>query len=80
MALSVTAVDPKDRIMVDRNTDIAGAARGRVVREVQRAGESRTANVVHTKLETARPLTIDDGDFGTDPYNHTGRFTSLKKD
>lgn len=64
--------------MVDRTTDVAEAARGRVVRDHERGRVS--TKVVLAKLKTDQPLTLDDSDFGTDPYNHTGRFTSLQKD
>lgn len=66
--------------MEDRTTDVAEAARGRVVRDADRDHQGTSARVVHAKLKTPQPLSLDDSDFGTDPYNHTGRFTSLKKD
>ena len=33
--------------------------------------------VTHARLETNEPLTIDDNEFGGDPYNSTGRFSAL---
>lgn len=33
--------------------------------------------VTHARLATNEPLTIDDDEFGGDPYNSTGRFSAL---
>ena len=55
--------------------------RRRPVQADPEAGEKlRDADVVHARLKANDVLSIDDGDFGGDPYNSTGRFTALKAD
>ncbi len=41
----------------------------------------KDAEVLHSRLQsTDDPLTLDDSDFGGDPYNRSGRFTTLNPD
>ena len=63
--------------MVDRKTELDRVARGRPVRGSK---PDKDRQVVHAKLQAEEVLSIDDSDFGTDPYNRTGRFTALQKD
>ncbi len=66
--------------MVDRKVDWTLAARGRTVQRPAARTAQRDARVVDAKLNSAAELSIDDGDYGVDPYNCTGRHTVLKKD
>ena len=67
--------------MVDRKTDVSQAVRGQPIRAAGTTPSKHDAQVVHAKLQPEEEaLSLDDGDFGTDPYNRTGRFTVLKRD
>jgi hypothetical protein len=42
---------------------------------------SKDAEVLHARLQAAdEPLSLDDNEYGSDPYNSTGRFTTIKQD
>lgn len=66
--------------MVDRKTNPTQPVRGQAMRASPSPSAQTDARVVHHKLTAKVELTIDDSDFGTDPYNRTGRFTVLEKD
>lgn len=70
-------------MMTTRKTERATPVRRRPVQgDSDRPGKrDKDAEVVHARLQsTDEPLTLDDSDFGGDPYNTTGRFTTLKDD
>ena len=50
------------------------------VRVESDASSDKDAEVVHSKLQPADELSFDDGDYGGDPYNTTGKFTVIKQD
>ena len=55
--------------------------RRKPVRSESETRSKTDAEVVHSRLQpTDEPLTLDDSDFGGDPYNSTGRFTTLDPD
>ncbi len=67
--------------MATPKTDTREQPRPQPVRSKSDAPNKADAEVVHSRLEPKdKPLTLDDGDFGGDPYNSTGRFTALDPD
>lgn len=64
--------------MVDRMREVVQAARGQRIRSGSPAEAEREARAAQRKLAPESELSIDDSDFGTDPYNRTGRFTVLE--
>lgn len=66
--------------MSTRKTEPNGSLRRRPV-QIESEGKSRDAvEIMHSRLKAAEPLALDDSDFGTDPYNSTGRFSTLNSD
>lgn len=67
--------------MATPKTETHGFARRQPVRSESDTPEQKDAEVLHSRLQaTDEPLTLDDSDFGGDPYNSTGRFTALDAD
>ena len=66
--------------MVDQKTPTRCAVRSALVNTLPGRKLAADARVVHSRLKSAAELAIDDSDYGTDPYNRTGRFTVLKRD
>lgn len=67
--------------MATQKTETSGLPRAQPVRSEPGTSDKTDAEVVHSRLQaTDEPLTLDDSDFGGDPYNSTGRFTALDPD
>ena len=79
IAQRILGVD-RDEIMVDQKTYAGRVARGARVKQLLDTKQAANRSVIHSRLNSATELTIDDSDYGTDPYNRTGRFTVLKRD
>lgn len=67
--------------MATPKTETREQPRSQPVRSESDTPNKADAEVVHSRLKpTDEPLTLDDSDFGGDPYNSTGRFTALDPD
>lgn len=66
--------------MVFRKTDSYQAALRRPVRVEADEPSKEDVEVMHARLEAEQTLSLDDSDPGGDPYNSTGRFSTLKPD
>ena len=67
--------------MATRKTETRQPVRRQPVRDHADRPSQKDAEVLHSRLQaTDVPLTLDDNEFGGDPYNSTGRFTVLKSD
>ena len=67
--------------MATRKTEARPTIRREPVRIDESTPARKDAEVLHARLAaTDEPLSLDDNDFGGDPYNSTGRFTAIKAD
>ncbi len=66
--------------MAFRKTDSYLAALRRPVRVEADEPSKDDVEVMHARLEADETLSLDDSDPGGDPYNSTGRFSTLASD
>lgn len=64
--------------MATRKFDPHLQVRRRPVRLESDRLSKEDVEVMHSRLQAAEPLALDDNDLGGDPYNSTGRFSTLK--
>jgi len=67
--------------MATRKTEARSTLRREPARIDESMPASKDAEVLHARLQAAdEPLSLDDNEYGSDPYNSTGRFTTIKQD
>ena len=66
--------------MATRKTEPRPTIRREPVRFDAATPAKKPADVLHAKLQSdEEPLALDVDEFGGDPYNSTGRFTTIKE-
>ena len=63
--------------MAVRNNESPASLKRRPVQVESQDPTQDEVEVTHSRLEPSEPLSIDDDEFGGDPYNSTGRFSAL---